>query len=392
MQGKLSKALQYIKNHKRVSAHLALMLVLTNLIGILFGSIYGTQPYHDIPIVVVSHDDSATAESFVEFISENDTFAVTYGTEDALAEEMLFNGDAQAAVIIPEDFSENIMNGIESEVMVILDGAMSPATSQLRNTINSTLTSIRSGYLIKLAEGKFNMPPESAQRALFPFGMSTQILGNPVSNSAYMTVEGYLLTMIQVGCFCIGAVIYENKNIKKYLTSGAVIALTGTLTGISAIFVQNQFFDIPFLGSRFAGLLLIILLSIGCSFFGLAVNRLTKGHVEDKLFMSAAFSLTMVLSGYVYPIGAMPAAFEKISWFLPNTHIVIPFRDLALTGYTMGDIAGDILWMVGFAGLMVFLAIFSFRKRMSLKELESETDAGQRKKKAFSFRKGRAEK
>lgn len=385
MQEKLSGVLQYIQNHKRVGSHLLLMFVVTNLAGIIFGSVYGTLPYYDIPVVVVNHDDSATAESFVKCIEENDTFAVIYSTEDVFAEEMLFSGKAQGAVIIPADFSENILNGMESEVMLILDGAMSPAASQIKSTINSTLTTIRSGYLIKLAEGKFNMPPESAMRALFPLGISTQILGNPVSNTGYMLTEGYLLTMLQIGCFCTGAVIYENKNFRKFLASGAVISLVGILTGISVIFVQNQFFDVPFLGSSTAGFLLIVLNAIGSSFLGMAFNRILNGHVEHMLFLASAFTVTMVLSGYVYPLNAMPAAYGKISWFLPNTHFIIPFRDLALTGYSLGDVAGDILWLTGYAGLAILLAGVCFRKRMPMQATEEN-----KKKRAFSFGKGMA--
>ena len=144
MQEKLTKLRHYLNTHRRMTAHLLVMFFLSNFVGFLFGSIYSTQPYHDIPIAVINHDSSATAESFVKAISENDTFAVTYGTEDQQAEELIYNGKVHAAVIIPADFSDSVMNGREATVMLIMDGAMSPATNHPR------MNAVRSGVVARL--------------------------------------------------------------------------------------------------------------------------------------------------------------------------------------------------------------------------------------------------
>ena len=74
MQIDKKKARKFLRSHRRVGLHLAIMFFLTNFVGILLGSIYGTLPYHDIPVVVISHDDPASAESFVKFISDSPTF------------------------------------------------------------------------------------------------------------------------------------------------------------------------------------------------------------------------------------------------------------------------------------------------------------------------------
>lgn len=41
-------------------------------------------------------------------------------------------------------------------------------------------------------------------------------------------------------------------------------------------------------------------------------------------------SFTMLLAGYTFPVISMPWPCKFLTWFMPNTHYIVPLRDMAL--------------------------------------------------------------
>ena len=168
-----------------------IVLILPNLVGILIGYEYSNYPFKNADTIIVNHDESATAVALVKMIKENETFnVIKESTENSDVEKYIKEGKAAAGIIIPEDFSYNITHGKEAKIMVFNDGALSSSGSTVRSKISETLGTIKAGYMIKIAEGTFNMAPQTAKYVVSPFGYKTRILGNPTSNIANMMVEG----------------------------------------------------------------------------------------------------------------------------------------------------------------------------------------------------------
>ena len=70
--------------------------------------------------------------------------------------------------------------------------------------------------------------------------------------------------------------------------------------------------------------------------------------------------MTMLLSGYTFPVLAMPSFFSKITNFMPNTHFIIPIRDISLLGFTYSDVSRHVSWMAKFALIMLALVTLQF--------------------------------
>jgi len=75
---------------------------------------------------------------------------------------------------------------------------------------------------------------------------------------------------------------------------------------------------------------------------------------------SGAVAITYLLSGYTIPLMTMPPIFTKIAWFLPNTHFIVPLRDMALLGSTFAHEAHHMVWLIGFSALMFSIATILF--------------------------------
>ena len=325
-----------IVKHKHMIIPMLIVLILPNLVGILIGYEYSNYPFKNADTIIVNHDESATAVALVKMIKENETFnVIKESTENSDVEKYIKEGKAAAGIIIPEDFSYNITHGKEAKIMVFNDGALSSSGSTVRSKISETLGTIKAGYMIKIAEGTFNMAPQTAKYVVSPFGYKTRILGNPTSNIANMMVEGVLLTMCQMLFMGQTAFIREKKRFKNILAKVLVCAFWGFISACITVVVQTRMFNTPYNGSVLAGVLLIALASLGFSFLGMAIRIGAKHGVDDVV--------------------------SKVSLvWMPNRHIIIPLRSIGLLGCNLNDIKGDIIWLIAFVCLMFLFMCYKF--------------------------------
>ncbi|MCK4734310.1 MAG: ABC transporter permease [Methanophagales archaeon] len=102
-----------------------ILLMLSQPILIMLVAGFGfTSDIRHLGAVVVQEDDSIIAEKIVESIITTEYFDASkfVGSEEE-AEEIIRKGDARVAIIIPEDFSENLESGKQAEIKVIVDGS-----------------------------------------------------------------------------------------------------------------------------------------------------------------------------------------------------------------------------------------------------------------------------
>ena len=371
-----------IVKHRHMIIPMLIVLILPNLVGILIGYEYSNYPFKNADTIIVNHDESATAVALVKMIKENETFnVIKESTENSDVEKYIKEGKAAAGIIIPEDFSYNITHGKEAKIMVFNDGALSSSGSTVRSKISETLGTIKAGYMIKIAEGTFNMAPQTAKYVVSPFGYKTRILGNPTSNIANMMVEGVLLTMCQMLFMGQTAFIREKKRFKNILAKVLVCAFWGFISACITVIVQTRMFNTPYNGSVLAGVLLIALASLGFSFLGMAIRIGAKHGVDDVVSKVSLVSFTMLLSGYTFPVFAMPKFFSYLEYCMPNRHIIIPLRSIGLLGCNLNDIKGDIIWLIAFVCLMFLFMCYKFylkpvleQKKKAKKALKSKAE------------------
>jgi ABC-2 type transport system permease protein len=76
-------------------------------------------------------------------------------------------------------------------------------------------------------------------------------------------------------------------------------------------------------------------------------------------------SLSLFLSGVVYPVSVLPGWLQQVGKLLPLTHALKVLRGGFLTGASLGDIGGSLLALAAFAAVLIpaGTAIFAFALR-----------------------------
>lgn len=339
---------------------LILLLVPTTL-SLIMGAEFIHLPFQKVPTVIVNHDHSKTVQSLIQMISENRTFDVIACTdkEDELREAFYYN-KALAGIVIPEHFSEDLLNGREAKIMIFNDGALSTVSSGMRGTIAETLGTIKSGYIMKLAEGK-GIAPQAAMNLVAPMGYVTKAISNPSKNVAYMMMEGILLTIVQIGAGSVGACVCERRSFGRLMKKAGFITGIACISALGCMVTQTWCFGFPYKSSPWAGILMTVFTCFGITLFGILQNMGTGGNCEEAVQKCGIISFTMLLAGYTFPVISMPWPCRYITWFMPNTHYIMPLRDMALVGRSFMSEAHHVVWLMGFCLIMTVAVARKFK-------------------------------
>ena len=350
-----------ILKHKYMVIPIIILLILPPALSFVLGLEFCKNPVNNVPTIIINHDDSETVNSLVQMIEDNDVFdVVIHSDNDDDIRTYMENGTVMAGLIIPENFSDDLLNGKDAVILSFVDGSVTSPSSAAKGSISETLSTLKSGYLMKLAEGKLNMTPQNAKNLISPIGYNYRFLGNPAKNMSLFMVEGLVLNCLQIAVAIAGAFIDEKKNYLKLIGKGTIIGLLGSVSAYFCMYIQIIHFNIPYKGTVLGGILLTILCNLGWAYFGILMNYSKKGNKLEAASSCGIVSMTMLLSGYTFPVLAMPKIFSKIVDFMPNTHFIIPLRDISLLGFTYSDISRHINWLLKFALLMFALVTLQF--------------------------------
>ena len=344
-----------------ITIPMLILLLAPTILSLLMGAEFVHLPFQKVPTIIVNHDHSETVQSLIQMISDNRTFDVIACTdeEDDLKEAFYYN-KALAGIVIPEHFSEDLLNGREAKIMIFNDGAISTVASGMRGTIAEALGTIKSGYMLKLAEGK-GIPPQAAMNLIAPMGYVTKAISNPSKNVAYMMMEGILLTIVQIGAGCVGACVCERASFGSLMKKAGFITGIACVSALGCMVTQTLCFGFPYKSSPWAGILMTVFTCFGITLFGILQNLGTGGNCEEAVQKCSIISFTMLLAGYTFPVISMPWPCKILTWFMPNTHYIVPFRDMALVERSFLSEAHHVLWLMGFCAVMVLAVAKKFR-------------------------------
>ena len=344
-----------------ITIPMLILLLAPTILSLLMGAEFIHLPFQKVPTIIVNHDHSETVQSLIQMISDNRTFDVIACTdeEDDLKEAFYYN-KALAGIVIPEHFSEDLLNGREAKIMIFNDGALSTVASGMRGTIAEALGTIKSGYMLKLAEGK-GIPPQAAMNLIAPMGYVTKAISNPSKNVAYMMMEGILLTIVQIGAGCVGACVCERASFGSLMKKAGFITGIACVSALGCMVTQTLCFGFPYKSSPWAGILMTVFTCFGITLFGILQNLGTGGNCEEAVQKCSIISFTMLLAGYTFPVISMPWPCKFLTWFMPNTHYIVPLRDMALVERSFLSEAHHVLWLMGFCVVMALLVAKKFR-------------------------------
>ena len=330
-------------------------LVAVAVISVLFYAFYYPAPYaHQVverlPIVVVDADRSAVSHEIIRNLQAAHEVEITADVSDMAAARVLVRSrQAEGILLIPRDLGTTLIGGRPgSGIAIWLNGAYLLRAEAVGKTIAEAIGATVGGRLSGLD-----------QRTAAPV---TPVVAHPLFN----TTEGYRdyifpavanIILQQTLLFAVARLVAERRRTGRwqremFLGVWAACATIGTMSGLFYFGLIYWLQDIPHGGDVPALLLTVPLFAATVAAAGLTVGSIVRSG-DDALKLLIPTSIPFVfLSGFAWPLFAMPGWVQTIAWMIPvtpATHIFVPLNQM---GASLGEVREAV------AILMVQLAMF----------------------------------
>jgi ABC-2 type transport system permease protein len=337
---------------------------------VVLGYAFGGKVKH-LRLGVVDTDHGVSTirlkEMFQAVAANAQTFDTFDYTDESAALSDLRTGKINGVLVIPPQFSRNVLAGANPRVALAEDNTDQFAASALEGTLNQLIASynekapaprLTANAMLSVVEVYPYVPyiqyllPGTIVLAIF---VSAMIGGGIIfiDDKARGLHEGYLVTPIRKFELIMG---FNLAGAIKAVLAGVVLMTCGSLiAGIPD----------PF---NIARMLRMFLLVIATALALISMMFLLMVRVSDPLVPRAIFGvLNTVLffpSGAVYPIQAFPAWMKVITTIDPFTYAVHGFKEIVLKNTTLVAIAPDILFLLAFSVVSMGVATLLFRRTL----------------------------
>src|SRR5574344_1716595 len=124
----MKKFFQIFKDELKTFSHdngALLIMVLGVIAYAIFYSIpYSSEVIKNIPIAVMDLDNSAYSRDFIQNLDATDAIEIAFKSEDlSLIQKEFFKEKIKAYLIVPQDFSKNLLRGKSSHISLYADSS-----------------------------------------------------------------------------------------------------------------------------------------------------------------------------------------------------------------------------------------------------------------------------
>lgn len=293
----------------------------------------------DVRLGVVIEAPEEGVRGLVQALDASPYLAVTRYPNAQLAVTALRAGEVRGTLVIREDFTQRVMrpaswpataglvvDATDPNTARLLDGYVSGAlASWIANLGIERRVAVNAGVSL---ENRFWFNPELHSGSFIVPGMIAMV----------MTMTGALLTALIV------AREWERGTMESMLASPARMAeivlaklgcyfVLGMLAMVAAVLMAIAIFAVPFRGSVGALALASALFLVFALGLGLFISTLTRNQfVAAQLAFLTTMMPSMMLSGMLFDIAAMPGWLQAITYATPARYLVSILQTLFLAG------------------------------------------------------------
>lgn len=351
---------------------LAILIFIPVIQLLIFGFAINTDIRH---LKTTIFDQSRTQESreiISSFTSSNYFDIELYAKSMEEVNRSVESGRVKVGLIFPPDYAKRLRSGRQAHVQVIVDATDNlSATSAL--TAAQTLGMLKSQEILtdKFRRMGFSIPPQAID-------MRIRLWYNPDFVTSWYIVPGImglLLTLTLVTMMAM-AIVRESEQgtLEQLLVTPMQIwelllskilpyIVIGYIQAIVSIVIGIGIFHMPFLGSVTLFFCLTIFYVVANLSLGIMISTFAENQMQ-ALQMSIFILLpSVMLSGFVFPLEAMPAGFRYMGECFPVTYYIRISRQIILKGGGVEYVWKDTLALCVYIALMFSASISMFRKR-----------------------------
>ncbi len=334
-----------------------------------------TNDVRNIPLAVLDQDHSSAAKALLDAYRAADYFRITYAaSSEKELRDLVDRGVVRAGLIIPPNYGDKVNGDGNTTIAFVLDGS----DPTIASTSLSAAQLIGQQYSTKILAERMQRHGQTLVMEA-PIEVRPQVWYNPDLVSAYFMIPGvigmilYALTSILTAT----AIVRERERgtieqlivtpiLPIELVIGKIIPyiILAIVNTLEVLIIGAWYFNVPVRGD----LMLILLLSglFLLSSLGIGIFASTTANTQQEAMLIVWMSLlpSIFLSGFFFPIEAMPKVLQWISYIFPLRYYLVIIRALLLKGVGVSALRDQIIALTIFGVVIMSAAAKRFRKRL----------------------------
>jgi ABC-2 type transport system permease protein len=350
---------------------LAVMFLIPVIQLLLLGYAANTDVKH-LPTAVWDQDRSAASRAFCQAYRASGYFDLTlYVTSEQELARAMDAGQVRAGLIIPAGYERGLARGEKVQVGFAIDGS-DPSVATTALSAAQGVGQAQSIEVVRQAlAGRLAMAPG--------IDVQARVWYNPTMESANFMVPGLIgvilsmLTMMLTAMSIVREreqgtieqlIVTPIRPVELVVGKVAPYVLIAFWDLLEILFIGVWWFDVPVNGS-------VSLLLALCAVFlstslglGILISTLSKTQQEAMLLTFFILLPSIFLSGYFFPIDAMPPLLQHVSKIIPLTYVLVIIRSIVLKGVGFEVLSDQVLALALFGGVVLTLAAARFSKKL----------------------------
>lgn len=334
-----------------------------------------TSDIRNVPLAVFDQCRCVESRQLLDAYRNADYFRLAFevGSQDEIR-TLIEQGKARAGIIIPPDLNQKLVAG-NAEVAFVLDGSDATAGSTALAAATLIGQSYSSRLMVKRLE-ESGMNPDAFRPPLI---VQTRVWYNPDLVSSFFMIPGVIgmILFAITSILTATAVVRERERgtieqlivtpIRPFeLIIGKIVpyVILAFIDTLEALAIGHWWFKVPVRGDF--GLILgcsALLLLSGLG-IGLFASTIANTQQEAMLTVWMTMLPSIFLSGFFFPLEAMPKILQFVSYLVPLRYYLIILRSLLMKGVSAGPIMNEIIPLALFGVLIMGAAATRFRKRL----------------------------
>lgn len=300
----------------------------------------------------------------------------------------LQNGNADAAVIFPPDFAQQVFAGQNPTVQIRLEGS-DPTVASAMSDLSESFTHQLGVALaaLKSQQGQTGQVGQSGQGTLpisgtLPFTVAapqylhggSQYTFNDSIAPVFIGIFSFFFVFILTSIAFLrersqGTIerVMASPLTRPELVLGYICGFTLFALAQSVIILLFVVFalHVHYSGNLALVFLVTALLTIGSVNLGIFLSTFAQSEFQVVQFIPLVLGVQIFLSGVFWPVAQLPAALRPFSYIMPLTYANDALRGVMLKGQDFGGIAAQLSALLIFALAMVLLSSLTMRRQVA---------------------------
>ena len=351
---------------------LTILLVLPVIQLLILGFAINTDIKHVWTAVFDQSRSQESRELIRGFTSSNYFDIKRYAKSMQDVNQAIESGAAKVGIIVPANYASRLRGGRQAEVQVIVDATDNLSASSALSAAQ-TLGLLKSSEVTgqKLMRLGLSMPPQAVN-------MKLKIWYNRDFVTSWYMVPGIMGLLLVISLITLMAMAIVRESEQGTLEQLLVTPMhswelliskilpyivIGYLQIIISLIIGIWIFKMPFLGSKVLFFLLTFYYVVANLAFGIMISTFSQNQLQALQLSVFILLPTVMLSGFIFPIEAMPAGFRYVGYCFPATFYIDLSRQIILKGGGFAYVWKDVAALCIFIAIVFTASIAMFQKR-----------------------------